>query len=667
MNRRAVIVLFLVCAVTAAIAQTNASSPAIAPVNPNASPEARALLKYLYSISGRYTLSGQHNYPNTIARWTDRTYDLTGKYPAVFGQDFGFQGGDDKDSVEARPALIEEVIRQYRNGAVPTLTWHSVRPSSDEPVTFLENVQSKLSDFEWNELLTPDTALYNRWCAQADVIAGYLKQLRDARVPVLFRPYHEMNGRWFWWGGRPGPHGSMALYRQLFDRFVNYHKLDNLIWVWNGNAPNAGTGSLAEYFPGTQYADVVSVDNYGEFKQQHYDDALALASGKLIALGEVGAVPSPQVFKQQPKWAWFMIWSEWVEDASPLEAVRALFDAPTTLNRDDPRMSGPMAAIRKASNPPAPTPVTPQASTEAKSLLGRLYAGSGQTILSGQENSPQSVADASAKVLQITAKNPAIYAQDLGLPNARQSIIDEAKLRYKGGSIISLTWHATRPTDEGPESTGRNTCGKLADCLTDFEWSELLTPGTHLNQRWAAQVDAVAASLKQLQDAGIPVLWRPYPELNGHQFWWAGRKGINGSAALYRLLFDRLTNHHGLHNLVWVWSAALPAPGPDGNGEYYDFFPGLLHVDALALDQPSLSWAGDKPLALLGVGKVIGVEVTASIPDAAMLAQQPHWSWFLVSAEATEAAATSAPASSETLRKLYADPRVVSAANQSAP
>src|SRR5579871_1739561 len=107
-----------------------------APVNPHASPEARALLDYLYSISGKYTLTGQHNYPNSIANWTDRAYDLTAKYPAVYGQDFGFQGGSDKDSTLARPALVAEAERQYRNGAIVTFTWHAVRPTDDEPVAF---------------------------------------------------------------------------------------------------------------------------------------------------------------------------------------------------------------------------------------------------------------------------------------------------------------------------------------------------------------------------------------------------------------------------------------------------------------------------------------------------------------------------------------------------
>ena len=67
--------------------QQHSAIPADA-ANPHATPEVRALVKYLYSISGHYTLSGQHNYPNHIARWTDRVYDLTGKYPALFGEDF---------------------------------------------------------------------------------------------------------------------------------------------------------------------------------------------------------------------------------------------------------------------------------------------------------------------------------------------------------------------------------------------------------------------------------------------------------------------------------------------------------------------------------------------------------------------------------------------------
>ena len=178
--------------------------PTALPVNPNSTPEARELLRKIDQISGHATLTGQHNFPNHVSRWSDRVYDLTGKFPAIFGQDFGFSGGEDKDSTEGRPSMVEEAIRQYRNGAVIALTWHAVRPTDDEPVTFRDSVQGHLTDFEWSELLTPGTDIYNRWIEQVDVIAGYLQQLQVAGVPVLFRPYHEMNGNWFWWGGSAG-------------------------------------------------------------------------------------------------------------------------------------------------------------------------------------------------------------------------------------------------------------------------------------------------------------------------------------------------------------------------------------------------------------------------------------------------------------------------------
>ncbi len=648
--KRTLIILGVLLTSSFVCAETKPAAEA--PVNPHASPEARALLKYLYSISGKYTLTGQHNFPNMIARYTDRAYDLTGKYPALYGQDFGFSGGEDKDSIEARPALIEEVERQYRNGAVIALTWHSVRPTSDEPVTFRENVQSHLTDFEWSELLTPGTDLNKRWCAQVDVIAGYLKQLHDAHVPVLFRPYHEMNGNWFWWGGRPGKNGSSALYRQLFDRFVNVHHLDNLIWVWNVNIPGGSAGPVDDYFPGLDYADVLTIDDYQEFKQEYYDQMLALAGTKPIALGEVGALPTLDVFKAQPRWTYFMIWSDFIDFATPVEQLEAVFSAPNMLVRDSPQLGQPMAAIRRASEAASPEPVTPKASEDAKALLARLYSVSGKGVLSGQLL-PASVAGGSdAQVFEVTSKYPAVYGRELaGSDAARKAIIDEAKVESRNQAIVSFTWHPVAPTQE-------QATGSTSTQLTDYEWVQLLTPGTRLHQRWTAQVDEIAKSLKQLQDAGVAVLWQPYPELNSKKFWWSGRKGPGGSVALYRWLFDRM-NEDGVRNLVWVWSAANPGSGPDAAGAYEEYFPGLLYADALALNTDDLdhAWRADQTLSLLATGKVIGVGLSA-VPDPALFAHQREWTWFLLSGDGGAPTQTA----SDALRKLYADPRVVSRA-----
>ena len=146
--------------------------------------------------------------------------------------------------------------------------------------------------------------------AQVDTIAYYLKQLQKAHVPVLWRPYHEMNGTWFWWGGRYSGYPTKALYQQIFDRLVNYHKLNNLIWVWSVDRPTKPGMEFSNFFPGSKYFDIAALDVYGsDFNQSYYDQLLALANGKPITLAEVGNPPSPQVLSQQPKWSYWVIWA----------------------------------------------------------------------------------------------------------------------------------------------------------------------------------------------------------------------------------------------------------------------------------------------------------------------------------------------------------------------
>jgi beta-mannanase len=547
-----------------------------------------------------------------------------------------------------------------------------VRATDDEPGTFRDSVQGHLTDYEWKELLTPGSPLNNRWRAQVDVVAGYLRQLRDAHVPVLFRAYHEMNGNWFWWGGRAGKDGSAALYRMIYDRFVNVHHLDNLVWVWNVNAPSVNAGSIGEYYPGAQFADLVTMDIYGEFKQSYYNDMLDLAAGKPIALAEVGGMPSPDTLEQQPRWTYFMTWSEFIRTGNTLEAANAIYHSPRALNRDDPRLAGPMEAIRKATaertnGAMEADPVSPEPTDEAKALLARLQAASGQAVLSGQANDPALPGNATAlsgastaEVLRATGKTPAIYGATLrggdhGAVNPattddRRELLQELIHAHASGAVVSLVWLAPQPTDNAPASPG--------DKLTDFEWNELLTPGSTLNQLWRAQVDEAAETLKELEKAGIAVLWNPYPESNGKDFWWAGRKGVHGSAELYRQLFDRLMNHDGLQNLVWVWETDPPDFRPGGAGSLSDFFPGSLYTDALQIrvSQPNTRFAGGRFLEQAAGGKAIGVELTGDLPSPEAFAGRNGWAWFMAGAQPATAARD------EALRKLYGDAHILSLA-----
>ena len=287
------------------------------PVNPNATPEAIALLKKLCAITGHGVLSGHHNFPNHRSMDSDAVFAASGVYPAIWGSDFGFLDGEDKDSIVHRDLMIQEAKRQYAAGSIVYLCWHMLRPTEDEPghanpsggasESWPNSVQARLTDDQWIELITSDSPLHQRWEKYMDTAASYLKQLQDAHIPVLFRPMHENNGSFFWWGGRPGQYGTAELYREVYNRMVNVHHLNNLLWVWNQNGPAPG-GEFYDFYPGPQYADIVSYDNYSRLDDRYYQEIETIANGKPIAFGEVGSVPPPATWKTQPNWVWFMVW-----------------------------------------------------------------------------------------------------------------------------------------------------------------------------------------------------------------------------------------------------------------------------------------------------------------------------------------------------------------------
>jgi hypothetical protein len=130
-------------------------------------------------------------------------------------------------------------------------------------------------------------------------------------VPVLWRPPHEAEGAWFWWGAK-GPEACKWLWKLVFDRLVTYHQLDNLIWVWTSTA---SSGAL-DWYPGDDYVDIIGADIYlpaGNYGSNFimFDNLAGLYQGKkLITLSENGPIPDPErLFVEGAAWNWFCTWS----------------------------------------------------------------------------------------------------------------------------------------------------------------------------------------------------------------------------------------------------------------------------------------------------------------------------------------------------------------------
>lgn len=340
-----------------------------APINKNATPEAVQLLSFLYSIQGEYTLTGMHNFASDINRYDQVVDSLTGRTPVIWGSDFSFNAlGDnqcefrhcgplnltvpgnrslpceelDFSAAQQRQLIVDEAIKKHNEGRIITLMWHCCWPANGDDCNgndiwrWADNLPSQE---EWEELTTDGTGLNKLWKKQMDEVAVYLKQLQAAGVPVLWRPFHEMNGVWFWWCNKPGDNGFKKLWISMYNYLTDYHKLNNLLWVWNTNAPrnNPGdeAGPYADYYPGSDYVDVLAADVYhADWKQSHHDELVALGKGKIISLGEVGALPSTKVYEKQPQWSWFMPWGYFILNRDNVKIAKEIYNHPRSINLD---------------------------------------------------------------------------------------------------------------------------------------------------------------------------------------------------------------------------------------------------------------------------------------------------------------------------------------------
>ncbi len=260
--------------------------------NPNPSPEAKRVYEYLCEMQGKGILAGQQECPTPGRFGSEMRYikAVSGKLPAIRGLDYIH---NDFEGVNRRAK------DWWRKGGIVSICWHWGTPPDGI------GYPSSQGSIDMEEALTEGTALHEAMLQRIDEAALALKKLRDAHVPVLWRPLHEFDGGWFWWG-KGGAEAFIRLWRLMYDRMTNYHNLNNLIWVL-GYCSEVKPG----WYPGDAYVDITGGDIYEEGIQEDMFRRMKAQFGDrfLLCYHENGPMPDPAALAEKKvQWSWFLTW-----------------------------------------------------------------------------------------------------------------------------------------------------------------------------------------------------------------------------------------------------------------------------------------------------------------------------------------------------------------------
>jgi len=280
--------------------------------NKNADEGAVKLYKYIASQSGRKILSGQQESTWMGSEDYEFLYltEKTGQLPVIRGFDYM---NDDFEGVN------ERAVKWHEKGGIVTVCWHCGSDFSGEWKDAMEDTVP-----DWEKMLTEGTEEYNNMIAGMDKAARALKQLEDKGVPVLWRPFHEFDGTWFWWG-KCAPEQFVTMWRIMYDRYTNHWELNNLIWVLGFS--DQGTDSEARYV-GDGYCDIIGADTYHiENNRKIYKKMKAITDApKPLCLHECGKNPSLVDLNISP-WSYFMTWhTEYLTDTNTDRELYELYN-----------------------------------------------------------------------------------------------------------------------------------------------------------------------------------------------------------------------------------------------------------------------------------------------------------------------------------------------------
>ena len=293
--------------------------------NANATSETRQVWNVLTSLYGQKIISGVVANVDWNIKEAENVQKWTGKYPAINVFDFinihaskdvnkdGWLDYSDLSAVEG----------WWQQGGLVGCMWHwNVRANNGSDMTCSPGEKPGETSFDASKVDDTSSAEYKQMVHDIDQVAGYLKTMQQKGIPVIWRPLHEAagntydfegGGAWFWWGAK-GPEVYKKLWQFMYNRLVNYHKLNNLIWVWTSQVEDN------VWYPGDQYVDVVGRDNYYALQyplMKEYKKLSELYPNKLITLAECGngdevqISPLGKIWNEGSRWSWYMTWYDY--------------------------------------------------------------------------------------------------------------------------------------------------------------------------------------------------------------------------------------------------------------------------------------------------------------------------------------------------------------------
>lgn len=234
-------------------------------------------------------------------------FQITEDYPALFGWDISKIEHDSLNNIDGVPFLkIKSFIEEaYNKGGVNTIGWHM-----DNPIT--DGNSWDISKNIVPEILPKGTynKKYNEWLDKGVTFFKSLKGKGGKKIPILFRPFHEFSGHWFWWGNKsctPEQYKKLWIYTH---QYLASKKVKNLIYVYNANDFSSKADFLKNY-PGNQYVDIISFDAYQFGNSENDSLFVEKVSGQLSLLAELGKELNKPIalaetgYEQIPSTKWF--------------------------------------------------------------------------------------------------------------------------------------------------------------------------------------------------------------------------------------------------------------------------------------------------------------------------------------------------------------------------